>query len=100
MPCIIFRNRGSWEEFVEKFFWAKLVHNSVGRNVPIVTDDICWGKGVPSKHVASGQICSTQLVLVNVKTRGKPSLSASLREVFCQHIGVGTLKNPWYPRPW
>ena len=28
MPSIIFRNRGSWEEFVEKFSLEKLVHNS------------------------------------------------------------------------
>ena len=42
MPSIIFRNRGSWEEFVEKFFWAKLIHNFVGHNVPMVTDDIFY----------------------------------------------------------
>ena len=33
MPRIIFRNRGSWEEFVEKFFLAVLVHNVIGHNV-------------------------------------------------------------------
>ena len=42
MPCIISRNQGSWEEFVEKFFWGKLVHNFVVHNVPIVTDDIFY----------------------------------------------------------
>ena len=38
MPCITFRNRGSREEFVEKFFWAKPVHNFIGHDVLIVTD--------------------------------------------------------------
>ena len=62
---------------MEKFFWAKLVHNFVGRNVPIATDDFWWGKGVPFKPLACGKICSTPLVLVNVETRGKPSLSVT-----------------------
>ena len=42
MPCIIFRNRGSWDKFVEKCFWAKLAHNFIGHNIPIITDGIFY----------------------------------------------------------
>ena len=42
MPGIIIQNRGSWEEFVEKFFWAKPIHNFIGHNFPVVMDDIFY----------------------------------------------------------
>ena len=42
VPCIVFGNRGPWKEFVEKLFWAKLVHNFIGHSVPIVTDNIFY----------------------------------------------------------
>ena len=39
---LYFETEKSWEEFVEKFFWAKIVHDFIGHNVPIVTDDIFY----------------------------------------------------------